>query len=137
MKPSEYFKRQVRVAAFSYEDPPASGASPTTSTWAAATTRTPREPTRRSTTTAPWACTPRTTLAVPRQRGVPAPSLKLADQDSLEGRVALITGSGSGQGRAAAVKFAERGAAIAVNDINDEGKRRRPSVWSSRAAAKR
>ena len=47
--------------------------------------------------------------------------MKLADQDSLEGRVALITGSGSGQGRAAAVKFAERGAAIAVNDINDEG----------------
>ena len=47
--------------------------------------------------------------------------MKLAEQDSLEGRVALITGSGSGQGRAAAAKFAERGAAIAVNDINDEG----------------
>ena len=43
------------------------------------------------------------------------------EQDSLEGRVALITGSGSGQGRAAAAKFADRGAAIAVNDINDEG----------------
>ncbi len=39
----------------------------------------------------------------------------------LEGRVALITGSGSGQGRAAACLFAEHGARIAVIDINDAG----------------
>jgi NAD(P)-dependent dehydrogenase (short-subunit alcohol dehydrogenase family) len=39
----------------------------------------------------------------------------------LDGKVALITGSGSGQGRAAAVRFAEHGAAVAVIDINDEG----------------
>ncbi len=39
----------------------------------------------------------------------------------LEGRVALITGSGSGQGRAAAVLFAEHGARVAVIDINDAG----------------
>src|SRR3954452_4217385 len=39
----------------------------------------------------------------------------------LEGRVALITGAGSGQGRAAATLFAAHGAAIAVIDINDEG----------------
>lgn len=39
----------------------------------------------------------------------------------LEGRVALITGAGSGQGRAAAVLFASHGASIAVIDINDEG----------------
>ena len=39
----------------------------------------------------------------------------------LAGRVALITGSGSGQGRAAAQLFAEHGAAIAVIDIDDAG----------------
>jgi 3-oxoacyl-[acyl-carrier protein] reductase len=35
--------------------------------------------------------------------------------------VALITGSASGQGRAAALRFAEHGAAIAVIDIDDDG----------------
>jgi 3-oxoacyl-[acyl-carrier protein] reductase len=39
----------------------------------------------------------------------------------LDGRVALITGSGSGQGRAAACLFAEHGARVAVIDINDAG----------------
>jgi 3-oxoacyl-[acyl-carrier protein] reductase len=39
----------------------------------------------------------------------------------LEDRVALITGSGSGQGRAAAVLFAEHGARVAVIDIDDAG----------------
>ena len=37
------------------------------------------------------------------------------------GRVALITGGGSGQGRAASVLFAEHGARIVVADINDDG----------------
>jgi NAD(P)-dependent dehydrogenase (short-subunit alcohol dehydrogenase family) len=41
----------------------------------------------------------------------------------LEGKVALITGAGSGQGRAAAILFAEHGARIAVADINDAGAR--------------
>jgi len=41
----------------------------------------------------------------------------------LAGRVALITGSASGQGRAAAQLFAEHGAAIAVVDIDDDGAR--------------
>jgi 3-oxoacyl-[acyl-carrier protein] reductase len=36
-------------------------------------------------------------------------------------RVALITGAGSGQGRAASTLFASHGASIAVIDINDEG----------------
>ena len=41
----------------------------------------------------------------------------------LAGRVALITGSASGQGRAAAQLFAEHGAGIAVVDIDDDGAR--------------
>ena len=36
----------------------------------------------------------------------------------LEGKVALITGAGSGMGRATALLFAKEGADIAVNDIN-------------------
>lgn len=39
----------------------------------------------------------------------------------LDGKVALITGAGSGQGRAASVLFAEHGALIAVIDIDDDG----------------
>lgn len=40
---------------------------------------------------------------------------------SLAGKVALITGAGSGQGRAAAELFAAHGARIAVIDIDDAG----------------
>ena len=39
----------------------------------------------------------------------------------LGGRIALITGGASGQGRAAAVLFAEHGARIVVADIDDDG----------------
>src|SRR5438046_2875644 len=39
----------------------------------------------------------------------------------LPGKVALITGAGSGQGRAAAVLFAGHGARIGAVDINGEG----------------
>jgi len=39
----------------------------------------------------------------------------------LEGRVALITGAASGQGRAAAILFASHGARVAVIDINTDG----------------
>src|SRR2546426_43232 len=39
----------------------------------------------------------------------------------LDGKVALITGAASGQGRAAAVLFAKHGASIGVIDVNDEG----------------
>jgi NAD(P)-dependent dehydrogenase (short-subunit alcohol dehydrogenase family) len=40
---------------------------------------------------------------------------------SLAGRVALITGAASGQGRAAARLFAEQGATVVVADIDDAG----------------
>src|SRR5437879_4128647 len=39
----------------------------------------------------------------------------------LEGKVALITGAASGQGRAASVLFARNGARIVVVDVNDDG----------------
>ena len=41
----------------------------------------------------------------------------------LAGKVALITGAASGQGRAAAQLFADHGAAIVVVDVNDDGAR--------------
>lgn len=40
---------------------------------------------------------------------------------SLDGRTALITGSGSGMGRSHARLMAERGAAVIVHDIDEEG----------------
>ena len=38
----------------------------------------------------------------------------------LEGRVAVITGSGRGIGRATAIRFAEEGAAVVVNDVDPD-----------------
>jgi NAD(P)-dependent dehydrogenase (short-subunit alcohol dehydrogenase family) len=38
-----------------------------------------------------------------------------------EGKVAIVTGAGSGMGRAAALEFAARGAKVAVVDVNEEG----------------
>ena len=39
----------------------------------------------------------------------------------LEGKVALITGAGSGFGRAGALRFAQEGARIVVADVNQAG----------------
>ena len=39
----------------------------------------------------------------------------------LDGKVALITGAGSGQGRAASVVFAEHGARVVVADMDEDG----------------
>ena len=41
--------------------------------------------------------------------------------EQLAGKIALITGAGSGIGRAAALAFTREGAKVAVVDINDEG----------------
>ncbi len=39
----------------------------------------------------------------------------------LEGKVALVTGAGSGMGQAVALRFAREGAAVVAADISDEG----------------
>ena len=42
-------------------------------------------------------------------------------KDLLEGRVAVVTGSGRGLGRAYAIALAAAGAAVVVNDLDEDG----------------
>lgn len=52
--------------------------------------------------------------------------------DRLRGKTALITGSGSGIGRATAVLFANEGAKVAVNDVDSKGGKETLSIIRSR-----
>lgn len=45
----------------------------------------------------------------------------MMDDNFLEGKVALITGAGSGFGREMAISFANKGAILVLNDINIDG----------------
>ncbi|MFX0136854.1 MAG: SDR family NAD(P)-dependent oxidoreductase, partial [Candidatus Hodarchaeota archaeon] len=45
----------------------------------------------------------------------------MINEKFLEGKVALVTGAGSGFGREMAVAFASKGANLVLNDINLEG----------------
>ena len=46
---------------------------------------------------------------------------RFMNEKFLEGKVALVTGAGSGFGRDMAIKFASKGANLVINDINMEG----------------
>ena len=47
-------------------------------------------------------------------------------------KVAIITGGGSGMGRASSVLFAQEGAAVAVADLNEDGGQQNSKPWHHR-----
>jgi NAD(P)-dependent dehydrogenase (short-subunit alcohol dehydrogenase family) len=53
----------------------------------------------------------------------------------VSGKVALVTGSGAGIGRAAALKFAEEGAKVVVSDVNIDAGDETVSLSSDKKAA--
>src|SRR5689334_9872229 len=59
------------------------------------------------------------TASSPRRASAEGPGLAEPAAGRLEGKVALITGAGSGIGRESALLFAREGAAIIVVDVTD------------------
>ena len=55
--------------------------------------------------------------------------------DTLEGKVALVTGAGSGIGRVTALTFTREGAKVVVSDVNAEGGEETVSMIKERAGA--
>ena len=62
-------------------------------------------------------------LPNPRRVCEASPKIRREQDAKLKDRVAVITGSGSGIGRAAAIEFAREGARVIVADINLAGAR--------------
>jgi NAD(P)-dependent dehydrogenase (short-subunit alcohol dehydrogenase family) len=58
----------------------------------------------------------------------------LIDLISLDGRQALVTGAGSGIGRASALRLAQAGAAVTALDISEEGLATTKSLWAQSKA---
>jgi 3-oxoacyl-[acyl-carrier protein] reductase len=54
----------------------------------------------------------------------------------LEGKIALVTGSGNGIGRAIALRFAQEGAAVIINDLPSQGERARSVSEEIRACGR-